>query len=158
MAAKSRELQRQWWDWLSTGERLLRSLTEQTVALIKRDVSSVERIQPELDSMLERMRLIDEQAAATTRRLAEQVGCDPNVRSLAAVLGPNEGNQLVAIANRVKIVGANIRERLAKNEGLIESELIYVSGTLSLIAKAAADQPGPYARPEAGAVLLNEVA
>ena len=49
MAAKSRELQRQWWDWLSTGERLLRSLTEQTVALIKRDVSSVERIQPELD-------------------------------------------------------------------------------------------------------------
>ena len=108
--------------------------------------------------MLERMRLIDEQAAATTRRLAEQVGCDPNVRSLAAVLGPNEGNQLVAIANRVKIVGANIRERLAKNEGLIESELIYVSGTLSLIAKAAADQPGPYARPEAGAVLLNEVA
>ena len=61
---KSRELQTLWWDWLGTSERLLRSLYEQTAALTLRDVTRVERIQPELDAMMQRMRVLDENAAA----------------------------------------------------------------------------------------------
>ena len=69
---KTRELQTLWWDWLGTSERLLRSLHEQTAAVTLRDVARVERIQPELDALIERMRLIDEQAVACANRLADE--------------------------------------------------------------------------------------
>ena len=155
---KTRELQTLWWDWLGTSERLLRSLYEQTAALTLRDVARVERIQPELDSMLERMQTIDDQAAACARRLAEEMGVEPTLRSLVTVLEKAEAQQVQMIANRVTVAARNVHDVLGKNRALIESEMIYVNGTLSLIAKAANEAAGPYHGKGSAAVLVDQAA
>ena len=140
----SRELQTLWWDWLSTSERLLRSLHEQTAALTLRDVDRVQRIQPELDTMLARLREIDDFAAACAVRLAEELGTEANLRSLVRVLEKAEGQQLQSVANRVMVAARNVQHVLNKNKKLLENEMEYVNGTLTLIAKVAHEQKGPY--------------
>src|SRR5258708_39736313 len=100
---KTRELQALWWDWLGTSERLLRSLYEQTAALTLRDVSRVERIQPELDALMERMKVIDENAVACARTLAEEWETESNLRGLVRVLDKAEAQQLQGLANRVTV-------------------------------------------------------
>lgn len=147
-----------WWDWLSTAERLLRSLAEQTAALTLRDVARVERIQPELDLMLDRMRKIDERAAAATRELAEELGVQPVLRSLVAALKTTEAQQLDSLSKRVRTVGENVESALSKNRALIQNELTYVSGTLALIAKSAGEREGRFAARSAEPVLLDQVA
>ena len=141
---KSRDLQTQWWDWLGTSERLLRSLYEQTAALTLRDVARVQRIQPELDSHVERMREIDEQAVTCTKRLAEELGVEPNLRGLVQVLEKAEAQQLQGLANRVTVAARNVQDVLQKNRALLDNEMTYINGTLTLIAKAASDSPTPY--------------
>jgi flagellar FlgN protein len=155
---KTRELQTQWWDWLSTSERLLRSLYEQTAALTLRDVARVQRIQPELDQLLTRMKEIDESAAACARKLAEELGTEANLRSLVRELEKAEAQQLQGLANRVTVAARNVQNVIEKNRTLVETEMTYINGTLTLIAKAATDKPGPYGRKGANAVLLNEAA
>lgn len=141
---KSRDLQTLWWDWLGTSERLLRSLYEQTAALTLRDVARVQRIQPELDNHVERIRAIDEQAVACTKRLAAELGVEPNLRSLVQVLDKAEAQQLQGLANRVTVAARNVQEVLQKNRALLDNEMTYVNGTLTLIAKAANEGPGTY--------------
>lgn len=156
---KTRKLQQHWWDWLSTAERLQRSLNEQTQALVRRDVAQIERLQPELDSMLDHMRSIDEEAAAVAKKLAEELGAEPNLRGLVAVLPKAEALQVSSISNRVKAAAANVAASLDKNRKLIDNELLYVGGTLALIAKAAQEQQCQYGSgPEKGAVLVDQVA
>lgn len=157
---QTRELQTLWWDWLSTSERLLRSLHEQTAALTLRDVARVERIQPELDTMLAKLREIDDAAAASAIRLAEELGTDANVRSLVLVLEKAEGQQLQSIANRVMVAARNVQHVLDKNKKLIENEMTYINGTLTLIAKVAHEQPGPYKARQTthAAVLVDQAA
>lgn len=155
---KTRDLQTLWWDWLGTSERLLRSLHEQTAAVILRDVARVERIQPELDALLERVRAIDDAAAACARGLAEALGTEPNLRSLASVLDKAEAQQLQGLANRVKIAARNLQEVLGKNRALLENELTYVNGTLTLIARAGAEQQGRFAERFGAAVLVDQAA
>lgn len=155
----TRDLQTLWWDWLSTSERLLRSLHEQTAALTLRDVARVERIQPELDNMLARLREIDDTASACALRLAEELGTDPNLRGLVRVLDKAEGQQLQSIANRVMVVARNVQHVLDKNKALIESEMTYVNGTLTLIARVAHEQTGPYkGKSVHAAVLVDQAA
>lgn len=141
---KSRDLQTLWWDWLGTSERLLRSLYEQTAALTLRDVARVQRIQPELDGHVERIREIDEQAVACTKRLAAELGVEPTLRSLVQVLEKAEAQQLQGLANRVTVAARNVQEVLQKNRALLDNEMTYINGTLTLIAKAATDSPVPY--------------
>ncbi|HVL37899.1 MAG TPA: flagellar export chaperone FlgN [Fimbriimonadaceae bacterium] len=155
---KTRELQTLWWDWLSTSERLLRSLHEQTAALTLRDVARVEKIQPELDAMLEKMREIDDHAAACARKLAEELGTEPSLRGLVRVLDKAEAQQVQSIANRVTVAARNVQQVLSKNRTLIENELIYVNGTLTLIAKAGAEASGPFNPPKQAAVLVDTAA
>jgi hypothetical protein len=159
---QTRELQTLWWDWLSTSERLLRSLHEQTAALTLRDVARVERIQPELDALLERVQTIDTQAAASAKKLAEDLGTEPSLRSLVGALEKAEAQQVQAIANRVTAAARNLQEVFAKNRALIESEMTYVNGTLTLIAKAAKDSEviytGRRGRPRSAAVLIDQAA
>ena len=155
---KTRELQTMWWDWLSTSERLLRSLHEQTAAVTLRDVARVERIQPELDSMIRRMTEIDETAVACAKRLAEEQGVEPTLRSLVGVLEKAEAQQLQGLANRVTIAARNVQSVIRKNRALIESEMTYVNGTLTLIAKAAVEASGPYRRRAATPVLVDQAA
>jgi hypothetical protein len=155
---KSRELQTLWWDWLSTSERLLRSLYEQTAALTLRDVARVERIQPELDAMMERLRTLDANAAACARTLAEELETEPTLRGLVRALEKAEAQQLQGLANRVTVAARNVQGVVAKNKALIANEMTYVNGTLTLIAKAAVDAEGPYTRSDGRAVLVNEAA
>ena len=156
---KTRELQKQWWDWLSTSERLLRSLYEQTAALTLRDVERVERIQPELDQLLARMREIDGSAAACAKRLAEELGTEPNLRGLVRVLDKAEAQALQGLANRVTVAARNVQNVLDKNRKLIENEMTFINGTLTLIAKAAVKAESPYTKSRGRtAVLLNEAA
>mgnify|MGYP000876576122 CR=1 FL=1 len=159
MVKQTKELETLWWDWLSTSERLLRSLHEQTAALTLRQVERVERIQPELDSLLGLMAEIDERAAASAKKLAEELGCEPNLRSLVGVLEKAEAQQIQAVANRVIVAGRNVQEVIAKNRALIENELAYVNGTVALIAKESVESQAGYEGKVAQAnVLMNQVA
>ncbi len=101
MVKQTKNLETLLWDWLSTSERLLRSLHEQTAALTLRQIDRVERIQPELDGLLALMSDIDERAATSAKKLAGELGCEPNLRSLVGVLEKAEAQQIQAVANRV---------------------------------------------------------
>jgi len=156
---RTRELQTLWWDWLSTSERLLRSLHEQTAALTLRDVARVERIQPELDSLLDRVKQIDERAATCARKLAEELDTEPSLRGLVRVLDKAEAQQVQSIANRVMVAARNVQAVLDKNRALIENEMTYINGTLTLIAKTATEAQGPYKQsPDRAAVLVDHAA
>lgn len=156
---RTKELQKLWWDWLSTSERLLRSLHEQTVAVTLRDVARVERIQPEMESLMDHMRSIDATAAACAKKLAEDMGAEPNLRGLVGVLEKAEAQQLQALANRVTVVARNVQEVIAKNQALLANEMTYINGTLTLIAKAACETKTPYRRRStATAVLVDQAA
>lgn len=155
---KTKQLQTYWWDWLSTSERLLRVLHEQTAALTLRDVARIERLQPDLDGLLQLMKEIDGNAATCAKTLAEELGTEPNLRSLVQVLDKAEAQQVQSIANRVKVAANHVEGVMAKNRALLESELTYVNGTLTLIAKVASEAKGPYERVSQGAVLLDRAA
>lgn len=155
---KTRELQTLWWDWLSTSERLLRSLYEQTAALTLRDVARVERIQPELDGYMERITKIDESAATCAMKLAEEFDCEPNLRSLVQVLDKAEAQQLQGLANRVKVAARNVQDVLKKNRALLDNEMTYINGTLTLIAKASVESQGPFKSTAQPAVLVDQAA
>ena len=159
MAKKTKELQRLWWDWLSTSERLLSSLHEQTAALAMRQVDRVETIQPELDLLMGKMAAIDDAAVDNARVLADEFGCEPNLRSLVEHLEKKEGEEVQAIANRVIVAGRNVQKVINKNKALIENELEYVNGTLTVIAKESDAAQGPYQGKRSQAnVLMNQAA
>lgn len=141
---KSRELQTQWWDWLGTSERLLRSLHEQTAALILRDVGRVERLQPEIDTLTQKLASIDEAAVTCVHQLAETLGTEPKLRSLAQVLEKAEAQQLHGLGNRVGVAARNVQAVIDKNRALLENEMTYVNGTLTLLARTAAVKERAY--------------
>jgi hypothetical protein len=156
----TKDLQRLWWDWLSTAERLTRSLHEQTAALTLRDSDRVARIQPELDTMLEHMREIDDAATACAMKLAEELGCEPNLRSLVRVLEKTEAQQAQQIANRVMVAARNVQHVIEKNRRLIENEMEFIHGTVALVAKVAQDTKDAYPRKtsQRAAVLVDQAA
>lgn len=156
---KTSELQTLWWDWLSTSERLLRSLHEQTAALTLRDVARVERIQPELDQITMKMKEIDANAAACARKLAEQLGTEPHVRSLVLVLEKAEAQQLQSIANRVTVAARHVEQVFDKNRKLIANEMEFIHGTVALVAKASQKPSTKYAAVRSNtSILLNQAA
>jgi len=156
---KTRELQTLWWDWLSTSERLLRSLYEQTAALTLRDVARVERIQPEIEAHMMKMREIDASATACAKKLAAELGVEPNLRSVARVLEKAEAEQVQGLANRVIVAARNVTSVRDKNRKLIENELTYVNGTLTLIAKAANEGQGKFGKAAVSpSVLVDQAA
>lgn len=159
MAKKTKQLEQLWWDWLSTSERLLRSLHEQTAALTLRQVERVEKINPELSNLMSLMDEIDLKAVACMQELAEEKGTEPNLRSILQVLEKADAQQLQAVANRVIVAGRNVHTVLNKNRALIENELEYVNGTMALVAKVAVEQQGPYQRAVVSAnLVMNQVA
>lgn len=158
MKTQTKILQELWWDWLGTSERLLRSLYEQMTALTLRDIAHIERIQPDIDSLVERLKQIDEQAVASARELAEELGAEPSIRGLVDALDKAEGQQLHALANRVKIVARNIEDLMSRNRKLIDNELTYVNGTIALIAKAATPKESQFNAIGRATVLMDQVA
>lgn len=159
MAKKTKELQRLWWDWLSTSERLLSTLHEQTAALTMRQVDRVETLQPELDQLMAKMGAIDDLAVDCAKKLAEESGCEPNLRSLVVALEKKEGEEVQALANRVIVAGRNVQNVISKNKALIENELEYVNGTLTVVAQVSQEAQGPYrAKRSQANVLMNQAA
>lgn len=158
---KSRQLIILWSDWLSVSERMLRCLHEQTVAVTLRDVLRVERLQPELDELTEMIRIIDGKAFAEAKRLAEDLGASvPSLRGLVSVLEKTEAAQVQLTANKVLSASQNIQDVVYKNRKLFESEMTYINGTLTLIAKAAITGKGPYRtrKNNSVSVLVNAAA
>ena len=157
---KTRQLLTLWNEWLRTSEKLLLTLHEQTVAVTLRDIIRVERLQPELEMLTESIRKCDAAALDEARRLAEEHGTEPNLRSLVLVLEKNEGAQVQATANKVMSASQNIQDVVSKNRKLMQSEMTYINGTLTLIAKAATTGRGPYRtrRSSSNAVLVDAAA
>lgn len=155
---KTRELQQLWWDWLGTSERLLRSLYEQTAALTLRDVARVERIQPELDQMMSKLREIDNQAVALAHKLAGELGTEPSLRGLVSVLEKAEAQSLQGLGNRVTVASRNVQDVLKKNRKLIENEMTYINGSMTLIARAAVQAKGPFSMPQPNSILVDQAA
>jgi hypothetical protein len=141
---KTKPILNLWTEWLATSEKVLRCLHEQTVAITLRDVARVERLQPELEVLTDHLRDIDSKALAEAKRLAEELGAEPNLRSLVLVLEKNEGATLQLTANKILSGSQNIQDVTNKNKKLIENEMTYINGTLTLIAKAAVSGRGPY--------------
>ena len=57
------------------------------------------------------------------------------------------------------VAARNVQHVLDKNKRLIENEMTYVNGTLTLIAKVAHEQNGPYkGRTAVAAVLVDQAA
>lgn len=154
---KTRELQGKWQEWLRASEALLLTLHEQTVAVTLRDVGRVERLQPQIESQMANVAQIDAQAVDQAQRLAESLGAEPNLRSLVERLDRAEGQALHSLANRVTMTARRIQATMDKNRTLIENEMMYVNGTLTLIAKAAGSPPTPY-RPRVGRPVLMDAA
>jgi hypothetical protein len=155
-----RRLEAQWAAWLATSERLLKTLHEQTVALTLRDTERLARLQPEIDTMLEQMRQADEEAVACVYRLAEELGCEPRLRSLTHALDKAEAQSLQAVANQVVVAERHASQVIAKNRALVENELDHIGGTLALIAREASVPSNPYGDRTAPthAVVMNAVA
>ena len=159
MTKQTKELETLWWDWLATSERLTRTLHEQTVALTLRQVERVERLQPEMDALMQRMAEIDDLAVAAAQKLAGELGSQPNLRSLVAALEKADAQQVQALANRVIVAGHNVHEIIAKNKALIENELQYVNGTVALIVKEGIDSQSSYkGRPRQASLMLDHAA
>lgn len=150
------DLQRLWWEWLGTAERLLRSLHEQTAAVMLRDVERVERLQPELDRMVEMLRNIDAQALSEARRISETIGVATDFKSLVAQLDSKEAEQIIALSNRVKASAQNVQAVIQKNRLLIENELAFVTGSLHMLAKAAEESEGQFGQRTHAAVLVDQ--
>ncbi|MBI1331582.1 MAG: flagellar export chaperone FlgN [Armatimonadetes bacterium] len=158
---KSRQLLNLWTEWLSTSETLLRALHEQTVAVTLRDVPRVEKLQPELDELMESIRTVDTLALAEAKRLAEELGAPlQSLRGLVSVLDKTEAAQVQLTANKVLSASQNIQDVVHKNRKLFESEMTYINGTLTLIAKAAVIGKGPYRGRKSGStsVLVDAAA
>ena len=154
------DLQQLWMDWLGTSERLLRALHDQTAALTLHDAVRVKRVQPEVDRLIAQMKQIDGTASAFARKLSEQMGAEPSLRGLVRALEKSEGQQLQALANRVMVAARNVQAVIEKNQSLMRAEIATVSGTLSLMARAAGENPNSYRKKKPGqaAVLLDPAA
>lgn len=156
---QTQNLQTIWWEWIGASERLMRSLHEQTAAIMLRDVDRVQELQPEIERMLQALRDIDERASNEARRLAETYGAEPTFRGLTEALPDmKEKEQLIALANRVRAAAQTIQGLVRKNQALIENELAYVAGTLHLLAQSAQKEQSPFRESVHAAVLLDEVA
>lgn len=153
-------LEQLWKDWLANSERLQGLLHEQTVALTMRDTARLDKLQPAIDGVVEKLRLVDEEAVACGKKLAEELGCEPSLRGLTQALEKADAQRLQQIANRVIVAERHASQVIAKNRALIENELDHIGGTLALVAREASVPTNPYPRPATAthAVVMNAVA
>ena len=90
-------------------------------------------------------RIIDSKALTEAKWLADELGAPtPSLRGLVSVLEKAEAAQVQLTANKVLSASQNIQDVVGKNRKLFESEMTYINGTLTLIAKAAVVGKGPY--------------
>lgn len=157
----TREISALWAEWHRSAERLLLLLHEQTAAVTLRDVPRVERLTPLILEGMEELRALDALAVDALKALAARLDVSPGLRAIVAALPKPEGAPLQALANKIVVLEGKIAHVVAKNRRLLEAEMTWVDGTLTLIARAGAPKPrrSPYSRrPPAEAILLSEAA
>ena len=123
---RTRELQDSWNLWLNTSEDLLKSLYEQTVAITLRDTSRIERLMPESERMLCRLRELDAEVAEIAKGVAASLGTESNVRDIAANLEKSEAQALSGLANRVTVASRTIHTILQRNQELYQNRYAVV--------------------------------
>lgn len=159
MTKNTKELEQLWNKWLKKSDDVLAILHQQTAALTMRQVERLEELQPQLDAEMDAMGAIDTAAATCAKGLAEEFGCEPHLRSLVNVLEKADALRVQALANKVIVAGRNIQRVIDKNKALIENELAYVNGSLTVICTEANKSEGPYApRRSQANVLMNQAA
>lgn len=159
MTKNTKELEQLWNKWLDKSEDVLGLLHQQTAALTMRQVERLEDLQPMLDAEMDVMGHIDTKAAACAKGLAEVYGCEPHLRSLVNVLEKADAQRIQALANKVIVAGRNVQRVIDKNKALIENELAYVNGSLTVICTESQKAEGPYApRRTQANVLMNQAA
>ncbi len=134
---KTRRLQTLWWDWLSTAERLERILNEQSIKLVGRDIHEVDKLQPEVDRLLMRLKNVDDQAVAVREDISRQLGVSSAIEEIMDQLSERESMQLMSITNKVKIVSRNISRQIEHNRKLATNEYDFIHGTVTQLVKAA---------------------
>lgn len=155
----TKQLEKLWSAWLVKSDEVVALLHQQTAALTMRQVERLEELQPELDRQMDEMTIIDTNAATCAKGLAEEYGCEPNLRSLVTVLEKADAQRVQALANKVIVAGRNIQRVIDKNKALIENELEYVNGTLTVIVSETQKADGPYSpRRSQANVLMNQAA
>jgi hypothetical protein len=108
--------------------------------------------------MMSKLRELDSQAVTLANKLAEDLGTEPSLRSLVSVLEKAEAQALQGLGNRVTVASRNVQEVLRRNRKLIENEMTYINGSMTLIAKAAVQAKGPFSTGNANSVLVDQAA
>jgi hypothetical protein len=132
---RTKELQTIWWDWLSTSEKLLRAIHEQTAAITLRDIVRVQRLECEAQELVAHLGELDEQAGTCVSKLARSLGTEPNARGLAQVLEKAEGQGVLGLANRVTVAARTVEDVMSRNRVLLRSTTTVVDGALALLPK-----------------------
>lgn len=153
---KTRRLQEIWREWIATSERLLKTLHEQTAAIMLRKVEEVERLQPHLELLIEDLRTIDAQAVEVAHEITSELNVPHNFYSLVKALTGEEQAQVQALANKVRAIAQDIQRIMRKNQTLIENELAFIAGSLHLLARAGEEQQGRFGQKTHAAVLFDE--
>ncbi len=153
---KTKKLQSIWWEYLNTAEKLLRVLHEQTAAVMLRDLERLERIQPNLEKLLDELVNIDETAVDCAREITDSIGVERSFKALIKALDEPEAQELQALANNVKAKAHTVQSVIQKNQELIMNELAFVAGSLHLIAKTAEQQEGQFGIKSHAAVLIDQ--
>lgn len=158
MTKQVTELTALWNEWLAASQKLMGSLHEQTAALTLRQVDRLDELQPRLDAMMTDMEAIDNKALALAKKLAEDLGAEPSLRSLVSVLDKTDAEAVQSTANKVIVAGRDVQKVMNKNKALIENELEYVNGTMSLVAQEATGGNSYSGRRSQANVLMNQSA
>lgn len=103
-------------------------------------------MQSELASIKTNLAKIDEQAIECASRIASDLGVEASMKGLLRRLEKSEGQQLHGLANQITIVARNVQDVVSKNRRLMESEMTYVDGELTPVARAAIQVRSPYRR------------
>ena len=144
-------------EWIASGQRLYALLDRQSKALAHRDVTQVEALRTHIEQSLETAQALDARRSELFNSLAQELEVGVNLKEISSKLPANEARAVTHISLRAGRLAEAIRLMLERNRVLIENELVYVEGTLSLIAKAAQEQTA-YGRGNAPALWVNEVA
>jgi hypothetical protein len=64
----------------------------------------------------------------------------------------------MGLGNRVTVAARNVQDVLKKNRTLIENEMNYINGSMTLVAKAAVQAQGPFNSSKPDSILVDQAA
>jgi hypothetical protein len=150
-----RQLASVWSEWCRAAQALLSILNEQADALTRRDTERVEELLPLVEDRRETLEAVDSRARGASAALAARLGAAATLTGIAAKLPSADASVLAELSAQVTRLGSEVRQAMVRNHALIENELAYVAGTLTLIGQALRQPPTPYGKASTGALTLD---